>query len=76
MELEEQDKLEQVAKDLKAEGFKTTVKLDEEHNLYILTFTSETLGERVIDWELVSSADYHRLLDCTAACAPTTSRLS
>ena len=63
MELENKDKLESVDKELKAEGFKTTLRLDEEHNLYTLTFSSETLGERTIDWELVSSADYKRLLD-------------
>jgi DNA gyrase subunit B len=63
MELENKTKLEAVAKDLKAEGFKFAIKLDEEHNLYTLTFSSETLGERLIDWELVSSADYRRLLD-------------
>ena len=62
-ELEDKGKIEQVAKELKAEGYKTAVKLDEEHNLYTLTYTSESLGERVIDWELVSSADYRRLLD-------------
>jgi DNA gyrase subunit B len=63
MELEDKAKLEAVAKDLKAEGFKTTIKLDEEHNLYTLTFSSETQGERTIDWELIGSADYRRLLD-------------
>ncbi|HEV2491891.1 MAG TPA: DNA topoisomerase (ATP-hydrolyzing) subunit B [Terriglobia bacterium] len=63
MELEDKSKLEAVAKELKAEGFKFSIKLDEEHNLYTLTFSSETLGERTIDWELVSSADYRRLLD-------------
>jgi DNA gyrase subunit B len=63
MELEDQVKLEHVAKELKAEGFKTTIKLDEEHNLYTLSYSSESLGERVIDWELVSTADYRRLLD-------------
>ncbi|MHB8653056.1 MAG: DNA topoisomerase (ATP-hydrolyzing) subunit B [Terriglobia bacterium] len=62
-ELEDKSKIEQVAKELKAEGYKTAVKLDEEHNLYTLTYTSESLGERVIDWELVSTADYRRLLD-------------
>jgi DNA gyrase subunit B len=62
-ELESQEKLKQVAKELKAEGFKTEIKLDEEHNLYTLAFSSENLSERVIDWELVSSADYKRLLD-------------
>jgi DNA gyrase subunit B len=63
MELENKDKLELVAKELKAEGFKITLRLDEEHNLYTLTFSSETLGDRTIDWDLVSSADYKRLLD-------------
>jgi DNA gyrase subunit B len=63
VELEGQDKLKQVAKDLKAEGFKTEIKLDEEHNLYTLAFWSENLSERVINWDLVSSADYKRLLD-------------
>ncbi len=63
MELENNDKLELVSKELKAEGFKTTLRLDEEHNLYTLTFSSETLGERTIDWDLISSADYKRLLD-------------
>jgi DNA gyrase subunit B len=63
MELENKDKLELVAGELKGQGFKTTLRLDEEHNLYTLTFSSETLGERTIDWDLVSSADYKRLLD-------------
>ena len=63
MELEDKARLELVAKELKAEGFKTALQLDEEHNLYTLTCSSETLGERTIDWELVSSADYKRLLD-------------
>jgi DNA gyrase subunit B len=63
MELEDKAKLELVAKELKAEGFKTALKLDEEHNLYTLTCSGETLGERTIDWELVSSADYRRLLE-------------
>ena len=63
MELENKTKLEAVAKDLKAEGFKTSLKLDEEHNLYVLTFWSETLTERAIDWDLVGGADYKRLLD-------------
>jgi len=63
MELEDKAKLEAAAKELKAEGFKTAIKLDEEHNLYTLAFSSETLAERTIDWELVSSADYRRLLD-------------
>ncbi len=62
-ELEDQAKLEAVSKELKAEGFKTSLKLDEEHNLNTLTFSSETLAERTINWELVSSADYRRLLE-------------
>jgi DNA gyrase subunit B len=63
MELEDKTKLEVVAKELKAEGFKIALKLDEEHNLYTLSFSSETLGERTIDWDQVSSADYRRLLE-------------
>ncbi|MBZ5564544.1 MAG: DNA topoisomerase (ATP-hydrolyzing) subunit B [Acidobacteriia bacterium] len=63
MELEDKTKLEIVARELKAEGFKTELKLDEEHNLYVLTYSNETLGERTIDWDLLSSADYRRLLD-------------
>jgi DNA gyrase subunit B len=63
MELEDETKLDAIAKDLKAQGFKTTVKLDEEHNLYTLAYSTETLAERTIDWEQVSSADYRRLLD-------------
>jgi len=64
MELENSTKLEQVAKELQAEGFKTDLKLDEEHNLYTLTFSSETLGDRKIDWEsLLSGPDYRRLLE-------------
>jgi DNA gyrase subunit B len=62
-ELESKAKLELVAKDLKDEGFKTNLKLDEEHNLYTLTISTPALGERTIDWELVSSPDYRRLLD-------------
>ncbi len=63
VEFEDKAKLEWVAKELKAEGFKSALKLDEEHNLYTLRFSSETLAERALDWELVSSADYRRLLD-------------
>jgi DNA gyrase subunit B len=63
MELENKDKLELVAGELKAEGFTSTLRLDEEHNLYTLNFSSETLAERTIDWDLISSADYKRLLD-------------
>ena len=63
MELEDETKLDAIAKDLKAQNFKTAVKLDEEHNLYTLTYSTETLGERTIDWEQVSSADYRRLLE-------------
>jgi DNA gyrase subunit B len=63
LELENKAKLELVARELKAEGFKYSLKLDEEHNLYTLKFSNETLGERLIDWDLVSSADYRRLLD-------------
>src|SRR5260370_22312073 len=63
MELEDKVKLEAVAKDLKAEGFRTALKLDEEHNLYTLTLSTSALGERTLDWELVSAPDYKRLLD-------------
>jgi len=62
-ELETEAKLEAVAGALKAQGFKTSLQLDEEHNLYTLAVSSPTLPERVIDWELISSADYRRLLD-------------
>ncbi len=62
-DLENQEKLKKVEKDLRAEGFKGEIMLDVEHNLYILAFSGENLGERVIDWEWVSSADYRRLLD-------------
>jgi DNA gyrase subunit B len=63
LELEDKVKLDLVARELKAEGFNFSLRLDEEHNLYTLTFWSETLGERTIDWDLLSSADYRRLLD-------------
>ncbi len=63
MELEEKTKLEAIGKELKEAGFKTSVKLDEEHNLYVLSASSETTGERTLDWDLVSSADYKRLLE-------------
>ncbi len=62
-ELEDQDKIERVAKELRLEGFKTEIRLDEEHNLYMLHFSGEGLGERVIDWDWLSSADYRRLLE-------------
>ena len=62
-ELEGKKKLEAIAQQLKAEGFKTALKLDEEHNLYTLTFSTPALAERTIDWDLVSSADYKRLLE-------------
>jgi DNA gyrase subunit B len=62
-ELENQSKLEKVAKDLRAEDFKTSIKLDEEHNLYLLAFHSETQPERTIDWDLLSSPEYRRLFE-------------
>jgi DNA gyrase subunit B len=62
-EFEVKTKLEAVAKDLKAEGFKTGVERDEEHGLYTLAYSSETLTERTVDWEIVRSGDYKRLLD-------------
>ena len=33
-----------------------------------MAFSSETLAERTIDWDLVSSAEYKRLLDLHIAC--------
>ncbi|MGH9342538.1 MAG: DNA topoisomerase (ATP-hydrolyzing) subunit B [Terriglobia bacterium] len=63
MELEDKTKLEAVAAELKSAGFKCALKLDEEHNLYVLTCSNEVLGDRVIGWELISSPDYRRLLD-------------
>ena len=63
VELEEKTKLEQVEQEVKAAGLKTTLVLDEEHNLYTLTYSSETLPDRTINWALLSSADYRRLLD-------------
>jgi DNA gyrase subunit B len=62
-ELEDKTKIERVAKELMLEGFKTEIKLDEEHNLYTLHFSGEGLGERVMDWDWISSADYRRLLE-------------
>ena len=62
-EFESKTKLEAAAKELKAEGFKTGVELDEEHGLYTLTFSSETLSQRTVDWELVRSGDYRRLVE-------------
>jgi DNA gyrase subunit B len=63
VELEQSERLDKLAVDLAKQGFKTNVKLDEEHNLYTLAYSSETLGERTIDWELIGSADYRRALD-------------
>jgi DNA gyrase subunit B len=62
-ELENKEKLEVVAKDLRAEGFKTDIKLDEEHNIHYLAFHSATQPERTLDWELLSSPEYRRLFD-------------
>ncbi|HEV2379203.1 MAG TPA: DNA topoisomerase (ATP-hydrolyzing) subunit B [Terriglobia bacterium] len=62
-ELENESRLETVAGDLRAAGFKALLKLDEEHSLYTLTVSSATMPERIVDWELISSADYRRLLD-------------
>ncbi len=63
VELENKEKLELVAKDLKAEGFKSEIKLDEEHSIYFLAFHSETQPERILDWELISSPEFRRLSD-------------
>jgi DNA gyrase subunit B len=62
-ELETEAKLEGVAGSLNTQGFKTSLRLDEEHNLYTLAVSSATMPERVIDWEVISSPDYKRLLD-------------
>ncbi|HUY15493.1 MAG TPA: DNA topoisomerase (ATP-hydrolyzing) subunit B [Terriglobia bacterium] len=62
-ELEDMTKLEAVAKNLKETGLKIDIKLDEEHNLYTLAYSNESIGERTIGWELISSPDYRRLLD-------------
>ncbi|PYV17343.1 MAG: DNA topoisomerase (ATP-hydrolyzing) subunit B [Acidobacteria bacterium] len=62
-EFESKTKLEAVAKDLKAEGFQTAITRDEEHGLYTLSTSSETLSERTVDWEVVRRGDYRRLLD-------------
>src|SRR5487761_1078413 len=62
-EFEEKTKLEAISKDLKGAGFKCALRLDEEHNLYVLILSNDTLGEKTIDWELVSSPDYKRVLD-------------
>ncbi|MGH9355616.1 MAG: DNA topoisomerase (ATP-hydrolyzing) subunit B, partial [Terriglobia bacterium] len=59
-EFEGKSKLEAIAQELKDAGFRCTLRLDEEHNLYVLTVANDSLGERTIDWELVSSADYKR----------------
>ncbi|MGH9405960.1 MAG: DNA topoisomerase (ATP-hydrolyzing) subunit B, partial [Terriglobia bacterium] len=58
-----QAKLEAVEQDLKAQGFKSKLERDEEHNLWVLKISSDMLGERVIDWDLISSPDYRRVLD-------------
>ena len=62
-ELEDKAKLETVARDLKSQGYKTALRLDEEHSLYTLAIWSDTMPERVIDWELLTNADYRRLFE-------------
>jgi DNA gyrase subunit B len=62
-ELEDKTKLEAVARDLKSQGFKTALRLDEEHSLYTLAIWSDTMPERVVDWELLTNADYRRLFE-------------
>ena len=63
VEFESEAKLQEVAKDLKTRGFKAELRRDEEHDRYTLTVSSATQPERVVDWDLISSADYKRLLD-------------
>ena len=62
-ELEDKVKLETVARDLKSQGYKTALRLDEEHSLYTLAIWSDTMPERVVDWELLTNADYRRLFE-------------
>jgi DNA gyrase subunit B len=62
-ELEDKTKLEAVARDLKSQGFKTALRFDEEHSLYTLAIWSDTMPERVVDWELLTNADYRRLFE-------------
>jgi DNA gyrase subunit B len=70
MEFESKTKLEQVAKELKGQGFKSSLKMDEEHGLYTLTVSNDKLGEIVIGWELAGSADYRRLLELHRRVSP------
>ncbi len=63
VEFESETKPQEVAKDLKTRGFKAELRRDEEHDRYTLTVSSATQPERVVDWDLISSADYKRLLD-------------
>jgi len=63
VEFESEGKLSEVANDLTTRSFKAELKRDEEHNRYTLTISSATQPERVVDWDLISSADYKRLLD-------------
>jgi DNA gyrase subunit B len=62
-ELEDKTKLEGVGHDLEAHGFKTVLRFDEEHSLYMLAVSSDTMPERVVDWELLTNADYRRLFE-------------
>jgi len=62
-ELEDETKLEAVARDLQSQGFKTALRFDEEHSLYTLAIWSDTMPERVVDWELLTNADYRRLFE-------------
>jgi len=48
---------------LKTRGFKADLVRDEEYDRYTLAVSSATQPERVVDWDLISSADYKRLLD-------------
>jgi len=62
-ELEDKTKLEAVGRDLKSHGFKSELRFDEEHSLYTLAVWSDTMPERVVDWELLTNADYRRLFE-------------
>ena len=62
-EFEAPSRLQQVSQRLEAQGFKTIVQRDEEHNRYRLAVSGATMPERTVDWELVSNADYRRLWD-------------
>jgi len=63
VELEDETRLGELAADLKARGFKSAIRRDEEHDRCFLTASVGTGPERIIDWDLIGSADYRRLFD-------------